>query len=491
MYKKLSTLVVSTELFHVEPLQHYIGYIAERYKIDENKLFHLGILIEEVFTHIVSEAFENRPDGEISISILLSHTDFILQFHYMGIPFGYSFERVKNDRDEISISLIRKLSSSYRMIQYGKDGQTVEISISLPVEFDDNVSNNVFTGSNGKNSCELATDSVTIREIHDGEMELLIQCLYHVFGYTYSSSIIYHPDAILDRKRAGLYRGFVAVNEENRIIAHVAMLKDSADSVICECGQAFVSPAYAKRGLFCELKKVLMQKAEELGLRGVCSKSVTGHTYTQRANLTLGCVETGFELSYIPAQLKSNVPRQGDNERQAVISYFCPTSHQSEQTVYIPENHCAIIKETYRHLGLIREFIIPDRDIEFLEKESDVEMTVKTDWNQVSLIIKKPGTDLKKRVNNIIRQAVVGGAAVFFVSLSMTDPYTPRIAGILERAGFFYAGILPYELDGSDSLMMQFIVDSNVTPGYVIAASEWGQRIKEYIFSCKEYIDNK
>lgn len=491
MYKKLSTLVVSTELFHVEPLQHYIGHIARHYKVDDNKLFHLGILIEEVFTHIVSEAFEDRPDGEISISIFLTHTDFVLQFHYMGIPFGYSFERAKNDRDEISISLIRKLSSSYRMIQHGKDGQTVEISISLPVAFADDIPSNVFINSNRKKDCELATDSVTIREIHDDEMELLIQCLYHVFGYTYSSSIIYHPDAILERKRAGLYRGFVAVNEENRIIAHVAMLKDSANSAICECGQAFVSPAYAKRGLFCELKKVLIHKAEELGLKGVCSKSVTGHTYTQRANLTLGCVETGFELGYIPAQLKSNVPRPGDSERQAVISYFYPTSYQSEQLIYIPENHSAIIKETYKRLGLKREFVIPDSGIEFTEKESDVEMTVKTDWNQVSLVIKKPGTDLKKRINNIIRQAVVGGAAVFFVSLSLTDSCTPRIINILERLGFFYSGILPYGLNGSDSLMMQFVVDGKVTPDYVIAVSEWGQKIKEYIFSCKEYIDSE
>lgn len=491
MYKKISTMVVSTELFHVEPLQHYIGYIAGRYKIDDNKLFHLGILIEEVFTHIVSEAFENRPDGEISITILLTHTDFVLQFHYLGIPFGYSFERAKNDQDEISISLIRKLSSSYRMIQHGKEGQTVEVCISLPVVISDDASNNSFAGSCRKDNCELATDSVTIREIHDDEMELLIQCLYHVFGYTYSSSIIYHPDAILERKRAGLYRGFVAVNEENRIIAHVAMLKDSPDSSICECGQAFVSPAYAKRGLFCKLKEVLMHKAEELGLKGVCSKSVTGHTYTQRANLALNCIETGFELSYIPAQLKSNVPRPGDNERQAVISYFYPTTHQSDQTIYIPENHSAIIKETYRHLGLKREFIIPDENTGFTEKESEVEITVKTDWNQVSLLIKKPGTDLKKRINNIIRQLVVGGAEVFFVSLSLTDSYTPRIAGVLERLGFFYAGILPYELDGSDSLMMQFIVDSNITPDYVIAVSEWGKKIKEYIFSCKEYMDNK
>ncbi|MEG1563976.1 MAG: hypothetical protein RR365_09665 [Bacteroides sp.] len=485
--KALSTLVVSTELYQVQPLQHYIGYLARHCQIPEKKLLHLEILIEEVFTHIVSEAFCNRPDGEITITASVNHAAFVLQFHYLGMPFGYNMERIKDDQDEISLHLIKQLSSSYSMRQQGKEGQTVEINIALPAHVDESL----YHIADPSHKITLATDNVVLREIEDTEMEMLVQCLYNVFGYTYSADGIYYPEVILERKHQGVYRGFVGINEAGIVVAHVAMLKESADAWLCESGQAFVSPQYGKRGLFNRLKKELIQQAELEGLHGVMSSAVTGHSFTQKANIALGCTEVGLELSYIPANLKSVIPREGEQQRQSVLSYFYCTSHQEEQSVYAPPQHRAMIEKTYHHLGLRRTFIDAAIPTEFKEEKSEVTMTVKTEWNQLHIHIEHPGRDLSLRIRNILRQSAISGIAVTYLSLPLTSVSTLGIVNILERIGFYYAGVMPYELGGNDSIRMQYLTDNHLMAHYIIAESDWGKEIKKYVFECKEKQDNQ
>lgn len=486
--KTLSTLVVSTELYHVQPLQHYIGYLAHHCQVPDNKLFHLEILIEEVFTHIVSEAFKNKPDGKITITVSITHAAFILQFHYLGIPFGYNMERIKDDQDEISLTLIKKLSSSYSMRQQGKDGQTVEVNIALPAQVDESL----YRFTDQSHEITLATDKVVLREIEDSEMEMLVQCLYNVFGYTYSADGIYYPEVILERKHQGVYRGFVAINEAGVVVAHVAMLKDAPDARICESGQAFVSPEYGKRGLFNSLKKELIRQAESEGLHGVCSCSVTGHSFTQKANIAIGCIEVGLELGYIPSQLKSIIPRDGEEQRQSVLSYFYCTSHQNEQLIYAPEQHKEMIEKTYNHLGLIRTFNnIKDIPTEFTTDESEVEISVKTEWNQLHIHIKHPGKDLALRIRNILRQSAIIGVTVTYISLPLTNPSTIEIVNILEKLGFYYSGVMPYEIKGNDCIRMQYLADNNITSQYIITESDWGNEIKKYVFECKEKQDNQ
>ncbi|MEG1615949.1 MAG: hypothetical protein RR202_05460 [Bacteroidales bacterium] len=490
--KVLSSIEVSTELFHIDPLQHYIGYLADYCRIPDNKRFHLSILIEEVFAHIVSEAFQNKPDGKITVSVGLDQANFALRFHYLGIPYGYSWDSANDMESQISNTLIRKLSSSYKMNQRGKDGQTVEINIALPPQVIDQIPIGKEDKREQPERVELAKDAVELREIRDNEMKMFVQCLYNVFGYTYSADGVYYPEVILERKQAGVYKGFVAVNSKDVVVAHVGMLKDAPHACICECGQAFVVPEYGKRGLFHELKNMLILDAERSGLRGVTSSAVTGHPFTQKVNIHLNCIETGMELAYIPSYLKSVIGRDGETQRQSIMLYFYPTTHQQELEVYIPSEHREIISETYRRLGLPR-VLIDEVEEAFVpeEEKSEIEMEVKTEWNQVHINILTPGKDLSHRVGNLIRQGLVCGASVMYVALPLTKKETPAIVKLLEERGFFYAGITPYQINGEDAIKLQYLVDLSLDPRFVIAESEWGALLKDYVFACKEKISKK
>ncbi len=482
--KLLTTIKVSTDLYQIRPLQQYIGYMAKYCHVPHTKLLYLKILIEEVFSHIVIHAFNNRRDGEIEIQVSVTPADFVLRFHYLGIPFGYSLDKVYNDDDEISLRMIKNLSSNYSINQDGKKGQTVEVKLSIETKFYKNLKARL-SPSTPKPDIALATDEVTLREIRDNEMEMLVQCLWQVFGYTYSADAVYYPEVLLQRKESGVYRGFVAVNTKQKVVAHAALLLNTPTDVIGECGQAFVSPAYGKRGLFNHLKKMLLDKADEIGLRGIFSSAVTGHPFTQKANIALGCIETGLELAYIPAQLMSMIERDGADERQSVMNYFYLTSHQEEITVYPPSQHRDIITSSYQHLGLKRRIAQPADELFIPDEESEIDMISKTEWNQVHIHIIKVGKDLGKRIDNIIRQSMVSGAEVFYIPLSLGDKNTAYVVNQLESLGFFYSGIMPYEMDGIDSIRMQYIPAGKITPDYIIAESDWGKELKNYIFEQK------
>ena len=475
MYRRrISAVTVSTDLFQIEPLQEYFSCLALVCGVPQSRMMQLKILIEEVFSHTVEKCFLGKNDAQITVSADVTLSSFILTFSFQGLPFSYDLEKSETEDDEVSLHLIRTLSSTYRMKEDGKRGQSIEISLALtPKAIDENpVEEPVHKPA--------PDEKVELRQVRAEEMEKMVQCLYKVFGYTYSAEAIYYPDLLRERLAGGLYKGFVAVNPKGDIVAHSAMLKDSAQASICECGQAFVSPEYEHRGLFIKLKTMLMEEADKIGLRGVYSSAVTGHPYTQMANVRLGCVETGLELSYIPNNLKSVIHRDGEDQRQTVMSFFKPTSHQKPLEVYVPEKHKDIIEATYRHLSLERALAIPDVT-SLPDENSDIEEVAKTEWNQLHIHILKAGNDLDSRIRRIIRRAMANGIAVAYISLDMTDPQTPAIINILEGEGFIYSGIMPYECNDCDSIRMQFISDSNLNPDYIIAHTEWGNELKNYI----------
>lgn len=473
MYRKrLASVTVSTELFQTEPLQDYIVALALHSGVPGEKSIQLKVLIEEVFSHIVGKCFPGRSDGQICISADVTSASFILTFAYRGLPFAYDLQNADNETDEISLSLIRNISSTYRLKEDGKRGQSIEISITIhpiaPAE------------ENPAHYSPAQDEKLELRQIRADEMEKLVQCLYKVFGYTYSAEAVYHPDLLREQLAGGLYRGFVAVNSRGDIVAYTSMQKSSADAAICECGQAFVSPEYEHRGLFMKLKSMLMEEAANLGLKGVYSSAVTGHPYTQEANLKLGCIETGLELSYIPSNLKSIIKREGENQRQAVMSFFKPTGAQSSMDVYVPEHHRGIIEDTYKHLGLQRNLLTAPSST-LADESSELEEIAKTEWNQLYVNIINAGYDLRERIRRTIRRALANGIAVIYVPIDLTARSAPATVEALEAEGFLYSGIMPCECQGHDTLRLQYIADTELNPDYIIAAGEWGAQIKNYV----------
>lgn len=478
MHNELAHIIVPADLSSIAPLQAYIRELATISNIDSTKILNLEYLVEELFVGITRHALKKGNEDKLELIVKREYDSFLLSFHYRGLPFGYNIDDPEDELDFISMELIRGLSSSFKIHEDGKAGQMIEVKIAASPS--EHLKKDSSTTDKKR---PMATDETTIGYIQDTDMESLVQCLYYVFDYNYAADDMYHPAALRKKKADGLYEGFVAKNEAGKIVAHVAMLKKSQEDKICESGQAFVMPEYGKRSLFPQLKSELLEHADNIGLYGVISSSITGHPFTQRANISLGCIETGIGIAYIPSNVESVIQRIGEGKRQPVMYYFKPTSHKPIRRVIVPESHSEIIVETYEKLGLERDFSISSPGV-LPDGSSVINSTINNIWNHANMTISHAGKkDFMQRVESALRSAAATGCAVCYVELSLEDEDTPAIVAELEKAGFFYSGVCPYELNGSDAIKMQYVIcNDNITEEEVIAESEWGKRLKTYIF---------
>lgn len=137
-----------------------------------------------------------------------------------------------------------------------------------------------------------------------------------------------------------------------------------------------------------------------------------------------------------------------------------------------------------RDITAVKDTVLDDAD-------SEINSSVKIVWNQVYLDIRRAGgNDFRQHIEGIMRRSLVTGCAVCYLSLPLTDPHTPAIVSALQQYGFFYAGIMPYEKAGQDAIRMQCLLSGGISPEYVIAVSDWGKELKEYVLSKKENTDH-
>ncbi|MGN1212303.1 MAG: hypothetical protein ACI4TM_11500 [Candidatus Cryptobacteroides sp.] len=94
MYRKrISSVTVSTDLFHIEPLQEYFSCLALSCGVPQQKMMQLKILVEEVFSHIVEKCFSGQNDAQVTVSADVTKGSFILTFSFQGLPFSYDLEK--------------------------------------------------------------------------------------------------------------------------------------------------------------------------------------------------------------------------------------------------------------------------------------------------------------------------------------------------------------------------------------------------------------
>ncbi len=478
MATQLFDIKVSSENYHLESLQQYVQVVAKHCGISDEKCFQLSILLEEVFVRIVNYAYNGETDHIIQLQGETNANSFTLRYMYKGIPFAYNPNHAKNEEDKISLQLIRTLSTSYKVIYNGKNGQTIEICIALPsssLEEMKKISEDA-TKNAGKNIV-LATDATKMRLAKTSDLRSIVRCLYEVFGYNYSAASMYSPDDMAERMKSKVYKGIVCTNANSEVVAHIGMVKAYPDDTICESGMAFVSPQYGKRGLFSCLKVALIEQAAKDKLRGVFSSAVTTHPFTQKANIALGCVETGMELAYAPADFQSVVAK-AQGQRQSVINFFKPTSFTDSRKIYVPKAHKSIIEKTFRLLGLNRTFL-NSQDAPQPE-HTEYEYTFKVDWNQSLCQVTSIGNNFELCMRRNFMRGLSDGMQLFYIQLKLNDPAIDFASNILENMGFSYSGIIPYELHDTDTIHFQYIVNTNLNPDLIVTVSDWGNEIKEY-----------
>lgn len=321
---------------------------------------------------------------------------------------------------------------------------------------------------------------VSFRFLEPDEGAVLSGAIESAYGQSYDVRWVYDPEEVGARIRAGTYVSCVAESPAGELLCHLGMSLAAAGDAVAHSGQAVTLPAARGQHLFTRTKRYLMDWARERGLAGMYSEATAAHPYSQKANIELGAHETGFLLGWIPASVSNDaaVGRQG---RQSAALLYLKLNDGHERSVYAPERHREIVRQTTELCQLRGALADPPGGAELPER-TEVHCEIDADHNLALLTVHVPGADLERVIaaerHHLFHRACLDAV---YIDLPLEQPATALVADHLERLGVSYAGIFPNRRTDGDVLRMQSLHRVRVKAGDVAVASDHGRELLEYV----------
>jgi hypothetical protein len=318
------------------------------------------------------------------------------------------------------------------------------------------------------------------RFLQPGEGHILAEAIRVAYGDSYDVRWVYDEAEVNARLKAGTYVSCVAESPDGDLLCHEGMSLEAAGDAVGHSGQAVTMPQARGQHLFTRTKRFLMDWAQKQGLAGLFSEATAAHPYSQKANVELGGLETGFLLGWIPATVSNDAAADAKPKRQSAVLFYNKLNDGHERPVYAPLRHHGIIGQTLKLCELRGELADPPEGFE-PAKRSEFHVDVREDHNLALITVHEPGADLEAVIAaERHRLFHVGNLDAIYLDLPLESPATGLVSEHLERLGVSYAGVFPNRRVDGDVLRMQSLHRVRITAGDVSVVSEHGRALLDY-----------
>jgi serine/threonine-protein kinase RsbW len=321
-------------------------------------------------------------------------------------------------------------------------------------------------------------DGVEVRFLDPDGAEGFTRLVRRCYGDSYDAAWVYDPAEVAARLELGTLWSTVGVADDGELVAHVGLARQRPDDDVAESGQAVVDPAYRGHHLFTLLKQRAAARAAERGLFGLYSEATAAHPYSQRANVTLGAVETGLLLGYIPATVEYEAI-DAKPHRQSVVLYYLKTNDGHSRPVYAPPRDRAMVETILERAGL--RGAVGNAADEPVAPRTELHVDDRDDHNDRVITVRTVGDDLLERVLTGRDDALARAADCVYVDLPLADPGTQRHGDGLRELGFSFGGIFPNRLHDCDVLRYQYLDRVTLDTSDIALASDHGRELLDYV----------
>ncbi|MFH1452708.1 MAG: GNAT family N-acetyltransferase [Armatimonadota bacterium] len=308
-------------------------------------------------------------------------------------------------------------------------------------------------------------------------------CMLRTYGRNYPTHEVYEPRRIAHLNKTGEMVSVVAKTKDGEVVGHYCIIIENVESRLGELGQAAVDPLHRKRGLMKRMRVLLEKKASSMGLAGLYSAPVTTHTYSQRVNYEFGSRECCIDLGYVPPGLTfTNIPGEDKYpQRETIIVFFKHLKDDNIHKVYLPEDHYKIIEKIYSNLKTDRVFISEAEGS--LSENTDFNYRISPKWACSWIGIFKYGKDSKDVFKRTVEEILSKEIDTIHLDLPLNDLLTPSYCKFFESLGFFFIGVIPNFLRGTDALRLQYIVSQKIDFSRINLYSDFAGKLFDYIKS--------
>ncbi|WP_028571060.1 ATP-binding protein [Desulfonatronum lacustre] len=325
----------------------------------------------------------------------------------------------------------------------------------------------------------LTSHAVRLGKPEDGEGIARLALRAH--GAVFFNEAIYYPARVREMLEQGEMVSVVAETASGELMAHCALVADTPGARVRELTYAFLDTRFKSPGVNEAVYAFLSESARTLGLRAMCALAVTNHIHSQRNLLQQGFKESALLLAASPASRSWREKDGHDPGRIASVVFVNYLCGGDEALLHVPDRHRPMVRQIFQHLGKKYRFSddsgrgLPEGPAQ-IYSESDF----KEGWTWIS--VAQYGYDILKHVGDRLALSCGQGIPVAHLELPLADPATGAVADLVEKMGFFFAGVGLND-DGGEVLVLQYL--HGVDPGYdsTHLATPFGRELLEYVRS--------
>mgnify|MGYP000891951600 CR=1 FL=1 len=278
----------------------------------------------------------------------------------------------------------------------------------------------------------------------------LSRLVYKVYGDAYPVDTFYRPELISEENRSGRIRSVVARTADHQVVSHIALYRSSPPNpALYEYGLGITLPTYRKTRAFVACNRLLMTLPGRDGVDAFFGEAVCNHTTTQKLTRHTGTVETGLELSLMPA--RAYEAEQSADSRVACMMAF-KVYHDHNRPLSLPECYRVELEPIVSALMLDRTIIEAASDLP--DGPASLSITRFEHAGVARCSIEFPGSDLRDRLRLLESGLRSQNFALLQCFVPLANSWGVPIVNLLRQEGFFLGGFLPVWF-GEDGLLMQ------------------------------------
>jgi serine/threonine-protein kinase RsbW len=310
-------------------------------------------------------------------------------------------------------------------------------------------------------------------------------CVRRIYGDTYIiHTELYHPEQIIHLNQTGQLVSVVALDPNGQIVGHYALERPNPASGAAESGEAMVLPEHRHHHLLEDMRILLEEEAQRLGLRGIFGRTVTNHVFSQRAVERFGEKPCGVSLGRTPRTFRNMATTFP--QRMSTVFYFKYLREIARLPAYLLPHHQEICLSIYEQFGVAVDL----REAKTAGGTGQMIVDFHTDLQRASILVYRIAEDtiaaFRKARTDLSEN---GQVEVIYLELPLSQPGAADLCRAAEEDGFFFSGVAPLYLPEGDAIRMQFLtVDINTS--LLEIENPFARRLLAFVESERQRIGN-
>jgi hypothetical protein len=298
---------------------------------------------------------------------------------------------------------------------------------------------------------ESALKGYRVRRFAPEHAHGIVRLVEAVYGDSYYPRELYDPEQIISLNESDKLVSIVCLDAADNVIGHYALERPHPGPV-AESSDAIVHPDHRHHHLMEEMRIVLREEANRLGLTGLVGYPVTNHVFSQKAEEHFGAHPCAVTLGLWPKSFH-NMP-EALPQRMSFVVYF-KYLRPPAGVLHVATHHQEMVERIYRQFGIPVTLVDDGPATGTGEVAVEYESAVQAGTIHVARV----GADTVAAVRRARQELVAAGAEAVLLELPLAQVGTPEVGRAAEAEEFFFAGVGPAFAGDGDALLLQHIAE--------------------------------